>query len=84
LAASEIAAAARSLKTNLILSLVFIIGFYFLASFSEILTVVIVSAMKGLVPILTTIANFGKIQHVLALYGQRIYFTLTDCFKCSM
>jgi hypothetical protein len=64
----EIAATARSLKTNLILSFVFIAGFLFVANFSETLNVIALSTMKGMVPVLTTIANFGKIQNVMTQY----------------
>jgi len=80
---AEIAATARSLKTNLVLSFVFIFILLLLAHFSETLTVLIISTLKGLVPILTTIANFGKIQNVLALYWQNLVSHLRECFKCA-
>ncbi len=80
---AEIAATARSLKTNLVLSFVFIFILFLLANFSETLTVLIISTLKGLVPILTTIANFGKIQNVLALYWQNLVCHLRECFKCA-
>ena len=69
---SEIAAAVRSLKTNLILSIAVVIVFFFMAFYLGTLTVLIFSTMKGLVPILTTIANFGKVQFVLKQYWNSI------------
>ncbi len=82
--ASEIAAAVRSLKTNLIFSITVVIVFFFMAFYLGTLTVLIFSTMKGLVPILTTIANFGKIQNVLALYWQNMLYRLIECFKCAL
>lgn len=67
---SEIVAAARSLKTNILLTSAFIIIFVCLAFLSDYYNVLICSTLKGMVPILTTIANFGKIQTVLLLYCQ--------------
>jgi hypothetical protein len=81
--ASEIAATARSLKTNLILSLVVVFIVLLMAKSSDTIIVLAVSTLKGLVPILTTIANFGKIQNVLALYWQNLVFHLRECFKCA-
>jgi hypothetical protein len=67
---SEIVAAARSLKTNILLTSAFILIFVCLAFLSDYYNVLICSTLKGMVPILTTIANFGKIQTVLLLYCQ--------------
>ncbi len=82
--ALEIAATARSLKTNLFMSFVFIVIFFSLANFSETLSVLVISTMKGLVPIFTTIANFGMIQNVLTLYWQNMHLYLIECFKCTI
>jgi hypothetical protein len=82
--ALEIAATARSLKTNLFMSFVFIVIFFSLANFSETLSVLVISTMKALVPILTTIANFGTIRHVLILYLQNMHIYLIECFKCTI
>jgi hypothetical protein len=82
--ASEIAATARSLKTNLILCCAFIFSVFYLANFSGTLTVIFVAFLKGLVPILTTIANFGTIQNVLALYLHNVSFHSLECFKCAL
>ena len=65
---SEIVSAARSLKTNIILTSIVFLIFVCLAFVSDSFNIFIGSAMKGLIPILTTIANFGKIQTVLLLY----------------
>jgi hypothetical protein len=81
--ASEIAATARSLKTNLILSLVVVFIVLLMAKSSDTIIVLAVSTLKGLVPILTTITNFGKIQNVLALYWQNLVSHLRQCFKYS-
>ena len=82
--ALEIAATARSLKTNLFMSFAFIVIFISLANFSETQSVLVVSTMKSMVPILTTIANFGKIRHVLTMYLQNTYFHFIECFKCAV
>ncbi len=81
--ASEIAATARSLKTNLIMSLVVVFIVLLMAKSSDTIIVLAVSTLKGLVPILTTIANFGKIQNVLALYWQNLALHFLECFKCA-
>jgi hypothetical protein len=70
--ASEIAATARSLQTNLIFSLVDIFILLLMVKFSDTIIVLAVSTLKGLVLILTTISNFGTIQNVLALYWQNL------------
>jgi hypothetical protein len=82
--ALEIAAMARSLKTNLFMSFAFIVIFISLANFSETQSVLVVSTMKSMVPILTTIVNFGKIQNVLTLYWQNTYFHFIECSKCAV
>jgi hypothetical protein len=82
--ASEIAATARSLKTNLTLCFVFIFSVLCLANFSGSLTVIFVALLKGLIPILTTIANFGTIQIIFALYWHNVSFHFIECFKCAM
>jgi hypothetical protein len=82
--ASEIAATARSLKTNLILCLAFTFGVVFLANFSGTVTVLFISVLKGLVLILTTVANFGNIQKVMALYWKNVSLHCLEDFKCKM
>lgn len=58
----------RSLMTNIVLSLGFVVSYICLAFLPDALNVFIISAFKGLTPVLTTIANFGKIQVVLLMY----------------
>jgi hypothetical protein len=67
---SEIIAAARSLKTNIILTLVFILVFVCLAFLSDPINIIIGATLKGMIPILATIANFGKIQALLLIYSE--------------
>ena len=72
-AQTEISASIRTLKTNLVMISTFILVFliYFLIQ-SWTCRVVIVTFCKGLVPIMTTIANFGKIRSVLAMYYEQL------------
>jgi hypothetical protein len=77
----EMSAATRSMKTNLVLSVAFLFIFLSLSIFSDILNVLICSSLKGFVPILTTIANFGKIQHILLLYWQNFTESVFDRFR---
>jgi hypothetical protein len=62
---AEINAAIRSLKTNLILCLTLIFIFILLPALNPTFGIIIVSLMKGFIPILTTISNFGKIQTLI-------------------
>jgi len=62
---AEINAAIRSLKTNLILCLMLIFIFILLPTLNPTFGIIIVSLMKGFIPILTTISNFGKIQTLI-------------------
>ena len=66
---SEINAAVRSLETNVLLILtlavVFVLYFHVLNFTNKAL---MLSLYKSLAPILTAVANFGKIQNVLSLY----------------
>ena len=66
---SEINAAVRSLKTNVLLiatlAVVFVLYFRVLNFTNKAL---MLSMYKSLAPILTAIANFGKIQNVLSSY----------------
>jgi hypothetical protein len=62
---AEINAAIRSLKTNLILFVMLIFIFILLPALNPTFGIIIVSLMKGFIPILTTISNFGKIQTLI-------------------
>ena len=65
---AEINAAIRSLKTNLILCLILILIFALLPALNQTFSTFLVSLMKGFVPILTTISNFGKIKSLVWCY----------------
>jgi hypothetical protein len=71
---AQILAAERSLKTNLILGLLFFGMFGIVITTSNhlrpYLAVSIFSLMKVVMPIFTTIANFGTIQFVASQYWQ--------------
>ena len=69
---AEITSAIRSLKTNLILCLILILIFVLLPALNPTFGILIVSLVKGFVPILTTISNFGKIQHLIWSYCKNL------------
>ena len=66
----------RSLKTNFVLSLVLVVAFLFLAlpmnDLRTFYTLLVFTAMKGLMPILTTVANFGTVQSVLSEFWNNL------------
>ena len=68
---AEINAAIVSLKTNLVLgaSVIFIFICFFLTS--RALNTILVTLLKGLIPIATAILNFVKIQEVYKLYWNK-------------
>ena len=72
----QLLAAKRSLKTNLLLifAFVFVYGIAILLPRREIFCLIVLSVMKGAMPIFTTIANFGTIQSVVLQY--RDFFKL--------
>jgi hypothetical protein len=78
---AEIMTAIRSMKTNLLLSSTFLFIFFALAMFTDTFNVLICSFLKCLVPVLTTIANFGKIQHILLLYWQSFREQVSELLK---
>ena len=65
---SEINAAVRSLKTNLFLSSAFVLIFVSLAVLSDTVSVVLVTTIRGFVPIVTTLVNFAKVYNVFCIY----------------
>ena len=78
---AEIASSLRSLKTNAVLSLVLGIGILFLAlpmnDWRTFYTLLVFTELKGLMPILTTVTNFGTVRSVLGEF-------LSDLrLKCS-
>ena len=62
---SEINSATNSLKTNLILSSFYILLFLSLPVVNPVLSMIVVSLLKSLVPVLTTISNFEKAKWLL-------------------
>ena len=78
---AEIASSLRSLKTNAVLSLVLIAAFLFLAfpmsDWRTFYTLLVFSEMKGLMPIMTTVANFGTVQSILSEFWRDLKL------KCS-
>jgi len=65
---AEINAAITSLKTNLVLGVCILLVFtcFFLTPIS--INSILVTLLKGLIPIVTTISNFVKIQEIVELY----------------
>ena len=73
----QILAAERTLKTNGILGIFFAVLFYIILTASKearvYLQVIISAIIKAALPLLTTIANFGTIQHVVKKYWNYFY-----------
>jgi hypothetical protein len=70
---AETSAALRTLETNLILLLSFVLLFaLYNLTMSAAHKVVIMSVYKGVIPITTTVANFGKIRNVLSVYFRNV------------
>ena len=69
----EVSAAVRALKTNLFLSLILLVIFTCLAFFSDTMNVVMATSTRGFVPIVTTLANFVKVQNVFLSYWTNIW-----------
>jgi hypothetical protein len=65
-------AAERSLKTNLALGLFFLTIISCIAfvanAWRPYFTLIALSAMKGALPIMTTIANFGTVKTIVSQY----------------
>ncbi len=75
---AEIRAAKRSIETNLVVGLVFFLvyGIFILMS-SEIrqsFGIIAFSMLKGLLPIFTTVANFGTVHSVMLQYWKYLKF----------
>ncbi len=58
----EVNAAVRSLKTNIVLSFVVIVTFLLATTITYQMVFIIVIPIKGFVPLLTSVANFSKMQ----------------------
>jgi hypothetical protein len=64
----------RSFITNFFLILIFSVVFSFLFLLRDRLTAAMItfSSMKWLLPVATTVANFGTVQFVLKLYVEKL------------
>ncbi len=72
----------RSIGTGLALSATFLLIFMFAAVLPDTPKLWLNSAVKGLSPILTAIANFGKIQDVALLYWKN-FANFRSAFKVN-
>ena len=76
---SEINSATNSIKTNLFLSSLYILVFLSQPVANPVISMIVVSLMKSLVPVLTTIANFEKAKQMLtfSLLKEKIWGNLS-------
>jgi hypothetical protein len=72
----------RSIETGLALSTTFLLIFMLAAVLPDTPNLWLNSAVKGLSPILTAIANFGKIQDVALLYWKN-FANFRSAFKVN-
>ncbi len=68
--ASEINAAIKSLETNIFLCFIGVVAFSVGTFCNDQMAVVILILIKGLTPIITTIANFEKIYELVLLFWE--------------
>ena len=73
---TEINTSMRSLETNMVLAVLILLTFFVAAAFSNNTSLIILTILKGFTPILTTVANFGKIQQLTLDYCNRIKETV--------
>ena len=80
LQAKQLLSAKRSLETNLYLILAFIVvlGSTIILPRKEFFTVIAFSIMKGAMPILTIIVNFGTIRSVMTQYKDGLKQTFSN------
>ena len=64
----EINSTLRSLETNLILTSAFLVILLVLFLLPNIISVVVISVMKGMIPLMTSISNFGKVKNLFQNY----------------
>ena len=64
----EINSTLRSLETNLILTSAFLVILLVLFLLPNIISVVVISVMKGMIPLITSITNFGKVKTLFHSY----------------
>ncbi len=80
---TEINTSMRSLETNMILAVTIIGTFLVSVIFSNNTSLIILTVLKGFAPILTTIANFGKIQQLIVALWIRTRDTVLLLFCWS-
>ena len=68
----EINTSLRSLKTNFLLTSAYFFTFLGVFLLPNFIYVLVVSVVKGMVPLLTSITNFGKIQNLFDKYIDRV------------
>ena len=64
----EINSALKSLKTNLLLTLAFLVLFLILYLLPNLISAVLISVAKGMIPLMTSITNFDKIKNLFHSY----------------
>ncbi len=69
---AQLSAARRSLKTNLVLLIVFLLLVFSHFIYPTIYAYVATSLLKAVMPILTTVVNFGTIKEMAARYCEYI------------
>jgi hypothetical protein len=73
----EIEAALRSMKTNLLMLLLFFLNFFLLLipydTWRVFWDLIVQSLLKFVLPTFTTISNFGPVREVVAIYLQRMF-----------
>jgi hypothetical protein len=86
---AQILAAKRTLTTNAVLSTIFLVVFAVMmvcsTSNRRYYSVVVLTILKGALPIFTTIANFGTIQFVIMQYwhyieSSQMFISITNWF----
>ena len=65
---NEINSALKSLKTNFLLTLAFLVLCLILYFLPNIISLVVISVAKGMIPLLTSITNFDKISNLFHSY----------------
>ena len=83
---SEINSATNSIKTNLFLSSLYILVFLSQPVANPVISMIVVSLMKSLVPVLTTIANFEKAKQLLtfSLMKEKIWGHLSHRTEANL
>jgi hypothetical protein len=74
---NELEASARAMKTNLLMLILFVLNYTLLlfpsASWRTLMAYICVIVLKFLVPVVTTISNFGPVRELMTVYFQSIF-----------